>query len=154
MSSTTANKKEIVDFLWEWAQTNGDWSKIEEVNSYSYYTKKLKAIISTNPSPDQDEEKLASEGYGHLRAAIEIAVEDDLLKKIVKRYKKGIAFPSILRIEGHKIDTHKGKINDIYEKCCISIAGHNSPSEIDTTPTIDELKLDFEEFTQLRRVFI
>ena len=28
MSSTTANKKEIVDFLWEWAQTNGDWSKL------------------------------------------------------------------------------------------------------------------------------
>ena len=28
MSSTTANKKEIVDFLWEWAETNGDWSKL------------------------------------------------------------------------------------------------------------------------------
>ena len=28
MSSTTTNKKEIVDFLWEWAEANGLWSKI------------------------------------------------------------------------------------------------------------------------------
>lgn len=28
MSSTTTNKKQIVDFLWEWAESNGLWSKI------------------------------------------------------------------------------------------------------------------------------
>jgi len=28
MSSTTTNKKEIVDFLWEWAGSNGEWSKL------------------------------------------------------------------------------------------------------------------------------
>lgn len=28
MATTTANKKEIVDFLWEWAESHGDWSKI------------------------------------------------------------------------------------------------------------------------------
>jgi ABC-type Mn2+/Zn2+ transport system ATPase subunit len=28
MTSTTTTKKEIVDFLWEWAETNGDWSKL------------------------------------------------------------------------------------------------------------------------------
>ena len=28
MASTTTNKKEIVDFLWEWAENNGEWSKL------------------------------------------------------------------------------------------------------------------------------
>jgi hypothetical protein len=28
MASTTTNKKEIVDFLWEWAESNGEWSKL------------------------------------------------------------------------------------------------------------------------------
>lgn len=28
MASSTTNKKEIVDFLWEWAEGNGDWAKL------------------------------------------------------------------------------------------------------------------------------
>jgi hypothetical protein len=28
MASTTTNKKTIVDFLWEWAENNGEWSKL------------------------------------------------------------------------------------------------------------------------------
>ena len=30
MTSTTTNKKEIVDFLWEWAESesNGEWRKL------------------------------------------------------------------------------------------------------------------------------
>ena len=107
----------------------GNLDVVEEINSISYYTKKLHGVLDTKPSQHQDEVKLASEGYGKLRSAIEIQVKDDLLKKIVKRYKKGVAFPSLLRIEGHKIDTIKGKLNDIYEKCCVSISKHESTSQ-------------------------
>jgi len=28
MASTTTNKKEIVDFLWDWAENHGDWGKL------------------------------------------------------------------------------------------------------------------------------
>lgn len=28
MASTTGTKKELIDFLWDWADTNGDWSKL------------------------------------------------------------------------------------------------------------------------------
>lgn len=130
----------------------GVLDEVEEINSFSYYTKKLNLVLQTNPE-GQDEAKLAAEGYGHLRAAIEISVEDDILKKTIKRYKKGVAFPSLLRVEGSKIDTHKGKLNDIYEKCCVSIDGHSSPEEIPSTPTIAELKIDFEEFKKVRAHF-
>jgi energy-coupling factor transporter ATP-binding protein EcfA2 len=156
-SELDTNKQANVDFEFHKVKNNfgitGILDEVEEINSFSYYTKKLQAVIDIKPTPDQDEAKLAAEGYGHLRSAIEISVEDDLLKKTVKRYKKGVAFPSLLRIEGNKIDTNKGKINDIYEKCCVSIDGHSSPEEIHTTPTITELKVDYEEFKKVRKIF-
>ena len=108
-----------------------------------------------NTKPEgQDESKLAAEGYGHLRSAIEVTVEDSILKNTIKRYRKGVAFPSLLRIDGNKIDEFKGTINDIYEKCCVSIDGHSSPSEIHTTPTVTDLKNDFELFKKIRQNFI
>jgi len=156
-SELDTNKQANVEFKFHKVKNNfgitGILDEVEEINSFSYYTKKLQAVIDTKPSPDQDEAKLAAEGYGHLRSAIEISVEDDLLKKIVKRYKKGVAFPSLLRIEGGKIDTNKAKINDIYEKCCVSIDGHSSPEEVHTTPTIAELKVDYDEFKKVRKLF-
>jgi hypothetical protein len=134
-------------------EITGILDEVEGINSYNDYTQKLQAVIDTKPSPDKNEAKLAAEGYGHLRSAIEIFVEDVILKGTVKRYKKGIAFPSLLRIEGIKIDTNKGAINDIYEKCCISIDGHSSPEEIHTTPTIAELQADYDKFIKLRSIF-
>lgn len=133
-------------------ETTGLLDEVEEVNSYSYYTTKLNTVLQTNPE-GQDEAKLAAEGYGHLRSAVEVTVEDDLFKRTIKRYKKGVAFPSLLRVNGNKIDKHKGKLNDIYEKCCVSIAGHSSPEEIQTTPKIEELKNDYEEFKKIRKEF-
>lgn len=150
------NKQAGIQFIFHSVKDNfgvtGILDEVEEINSFSYYIKKLNIVLSTNPE-GQDESKLAAEGYGHLRSAIEITVEDDLLKRTIKRYKKGVAFPSLLRIEGSKVDTHKGKLNDIYEKCCVSIDGHSSPTEVQTTPKIEELKIDFVEFKKLRANF-
>jgi len=133
-------------------ETTGLLDEVEEINSYSYYTKKLNSVLQT-PLDGQDEATLAANGYGHLRSAIEITVEDDLFKKTIKRYKKGVAFPSLLRVNGGKIDEHKSKLNDIYEKCCVSIDGHSSPEEIHTTPTMSELNSDFESFKKIRSEF-
>ncbi len=115
--------------------------------------KKLNLVLQTKPD-GQDEAKLAAEGYGHLRSAIEITVEDDLFRKTIKRYKKGVAFPSLLRVDGSKIDAYKGKLNDIYEKCCVSIAGHSSPEEIHTTPTIEELKRTLKNLKDKKPIYM
>jgi len=150
------HKQAGISFLFHRVKENfgvtGILDEVAEVNSYSYYTKKLNAVLQLKPD-GQDEAKLAAEGYGHLRSAIEITVEDELFRKTIKRYKKGVAFPSLLRVAGGKIDTYKGRLNDIYEKCCVSIDGHSSPEEINTTPTIEELKADFEEFKSIRTQF-
>ncbi|NOT52548.1 MAG: AAA family ATPase [Chitinophagaceae bacterium] len=131
----------------------GVLDEVEEINSYSYYEKKLNALLNANHQ-DQEEAKIAAQGYGHLRSMVEITVEDSLFQKTIKRYKKGVAFPSLLRVKGSKIDEHKSKLNDIYEKCCVSIDGHSSPEEIHTTPKIAELKTDLEEFKTIRNNFL
>jgi energy-coupling factor transporter ATP-binding protein EcfA2 len=155
-SELDTNKQNKVEIKFNSVRTNFDETGIvgdvEELNSYSYYISKLNAVLSTKQE-GQEESKLAAEGYGHLRSAIEVSVEEDILKKTVKRYRKGVAFPSLLRIEGKKIDDLKSSINDIYEKCCVSIDGHSSPTEIHTTPTIIDLKNDFEQFKLIRRNF-
>ena len=155
-SELDTNKQAGVEFTFHSVSSSfgetGIIDDVEEINSYTYYTKKLNVLLGTKPN-GQSEEEVARKGYGHLRSAIEVAVEENLLKKTVKRYAKGVAFPSLLRIDGDKIDKHKGKLNDIYEKCCVSIDGHSSPSVIHRTPTIDELKIDYEEFKKLRKEF-
>ncbi|HEY2347569.1 MAG TPA: hypothetical protein VGH64_01075, partial [Puia sp.] len=124
----------------------------EELNSYKYYNDKLNAILSAGSSGGE-EDKMAAEGYGHLRAAMEVCVEESVFKNVVKRYRKGVAFPALLRIDCAKIEEHRESLNDIYEKCCVSIAGHSSPAEIHVSPTLAELRVDFDMFKKLRTIF-
>lgn len=130
----------------------GILDEVEEINSYRHYESKLNTLLNTNHD-GQEESEIASSGYGHLRSMIEVTVEDKLLRNTIKRYKKGVAFPSLLRVDGTKIDLHKSKLNDIYEKCCVSIDGHSGPEEIPSVPTISELKIDLGEFKALRADF-
>lgn len=155
-SELPTNKQEGIGFNFISVKSNfgitGIVDEVEEINSYTHYTKKLNKVLETKPD-GQDEAKLAAEGYGHLRSAIEVSVESDILQKTIKRYSKGVAFPSFLRVQGDKIDQYKGNLNDIYEKCCTSIDGHSSPEEVPTTPTIEELKTDFDTFKEIRKKF-
>ena len=43
--------------------------------------------------------------------------------------------------------------NNIYEKCCVSIDGHSSPSLIHNTPSIEVLREDYTQFKSIRSNF-
>lgn len=154
-SELPTNKQKGINFKFIKVKSNfgltGVVDEVEEINSYDFYRKKLQKVLDSKPIGD--EAKLATEGYGHLRSAIEVSVESDILQKTIKRYGKGVAFPSFLRIKGNEIDDYKGALNDIYEKCCTSIAGHSSPEEVTSTPSIEELLADYERFKEIRKVF-
>ena len=155
-SELSTNKQLGINFNFFKVKSNfgetGIIDEVEEVNSYSYYAKKLHKVLEVKPN-GKDEAQLAAEGYGHLRSAIEVSVENEVLQKTIKRYSKGVAFPSLLRVKGDKIDENKGELNDIYEKCCTSIDGHSNPEEVLSTPTMDELKSDYESFKKIRGKF-
>lgn len=125
----------------------------EDMNSITYFIGKVNEIVSGSRR-DMEEARLAREGYGHLRAAIEVSVEQEIFQKTILRYRKGVAFPSLLRVKGSKIDECKDVLNNIYEKCCVSIDGHSSPMELHTTPTVAELKTDRDAFLAIRKNFV
>jgi predicted ATPase len=125
----------------------------EEINKVTSYISKINAIISNTPK-DRDESDISEDGYGYLRSAIELCVESEIFHGTVKRYQKNIALTSFMKVNGDKINAHKDDLNEIFERCCGFIKGHSNPEEIYNEPTINELKVDFEEFIKIRKSFI
>ena len=132
--------------------TTGFVYDCEEVNSHTHYVSKMNEII-TSKHDGEDESKVAADGYSLLRSAIELTVEQSVLKDTVKRYRKGVAFPSLLRIDGALLDQNKEKLNSIYEKCCSSIDAHSNPASVYNPPKIEEFKSDYEDYKVVRRLF-
>ena len=63
-----------------------------EVNSFGYYKKKVEAAVNGRKTAT-DEEKLTRESYGHLRATIEVAVEQVFWPRPLYGMGVGLPFP-------------------------------------------------------------
>lgn len=124
----------------------------EEINKVKTYTTKINKLLN-NSAPNRLEAEVVAEGYGYLRSVIELLVEHQIFNGTVKRYQKNVALTNFLKVNGMLIDTHKDKLNEIFEKCCGYIVGHSNPIEIHNTPTIQELKIDYEEFEKIKSGF-
>lgn len=124
----------------------------EEKNSVKDYLSKINVIINNTPK-DRPEAEVAEDGYGYLRSAIELFVEHEIFCGTVKRYQKNIALTQFVKVDGALLNSHKEKLNEIFERCCGFIKGHSNPEEIYHDPTIAGLKADFDEFKAIRDVF-
>lgn len=124
----------------------------EEINKVNSYIGKINVLINNTPK-DRAEAEVAEDGYGYLRSAIELFVEHDIFQGTVKRYQKNIALTSFVKVDGNLINTHKDKLNEIFERCCGYIKGHSNPTEIHNDPTMTELKVDFADFKTIRDAF-
>ena len=124
----------------------------EEINKVTAYIKKINALLN-NQEKGVSESDLARRGYGHLRSAIELCVEHEILQGSVKRYQKNIALTSFMKVNGSKLNEHKEEINNIFERCCGFISGHSNPIAINSSPNIIGLKQDFDEFKNIRKDF-
>jgi energy-coupling factor transporter ATP-binding protein EcfA2 len=125
----------------------------EEINKVKDYISKINVILN-NTQKDRPEAEVAEDGYGHLRSAIELLVEYEIFQGTVKRYQKNIALTSFVKVNGALLNTHKDKLNEIFERCCGFIKGHSNPTEIHNDPTVSGLKIDFDEFTAIRTSFL
>lgn len=125
----------------------------EEINKVKSYISKVNTILNNTPK-DREEADVAEDGYGFLRSAIELFVEHEIFQGTVKRYQKNIALTSFVKVDGALLDTHKDKLNEIFERCCGFIKGHSNPTEIHNDPTVAGLKIDFEEFNTIRANFL
>jgi energy-coupling factor transporter ATP-binding protein EcfA2 len=125
----------------------------EEINKVKSYISKINLIINNTPR-DRSEVDVAEDGYGFLRSAIELFVEYEIFQGTIKRYQKNVALTCFVKVDGALLDTYKDKLNEIFEKCCGFIKGHSNPSEIHNDPSLDGLKLDFEDFNHIRSQFV
>jgi len=122
----------------------------EELNSVSYYIKNIEDLINKKEGLEKD---IVSKGYDYLRSAIELTMENKILKGTVKRYQKNISLSNFIKISGEDIDKYKMEINDLFDKCCRSITAHSNPTEIVSAPNISQLKADFEKYKAIRKNF-
>ena len=123
-------------------------------NSFNYYKKRINEILGT-PREERKlrENVLAIEGYNKLRAAIEVLVENDILKSTVKRYRKNVALTSFERINGELIDKHKEKLYSIFERCSAYTDAHSNITQEGQEPSLEELKIDLDAITAIKKVF-
>jgi ABC-type Mn2+/Zn2+ transport system ATPase subunit len=137
----------------EFAETGVITEAEEEINQVKSYISKINVITNNTPK-DRPEAEIAEDGYGYLRSAIELCVENEIFQGTVKRYQKNIALTSFVKVDGNILNAHKDKLNEIFERCCGYIKGHSNPTEIHNDPTVAELKTDFDEFKTIRDAFI
>ena len=128
-------------------------SDAEDLNKTTTYISKINTLINNTPK-DRQEVDVAEDGYGFLRSAIELCVETEIFQGTIKRYQKNVALTSFMKVNGEKINKHKDKLNEVFERCCGFIKGHSNPEEIHNDPTLTDLKADFEEFKTIRDEFI
>jgi len=125
----------------------------EEINKVNGYISKINVLFNNKPK-DRLEAEVAEDGYGYLRAAIEVLVEHEIFQGTIKRYQKNIALTQFVKVDGALVNMHKDKLNEIFERSCGFIKGHSNPTEIHNDPTMAELKVDFEEYKKIRDAFI
>lgn len=125
----------------------------EEINKVTSYITKINTLINNTPK-DRPEAEVAEDGYGYLRSAIELMVEHEIFQGTVKRYQKNIALTAFVKVDGVLLNSHKDKLNEIFERCCGFIKGHSNPTEIHNDPTMAGLKIDFDAFKTIRASFI
>jgi wobble nucleotide-excising tRNase len=125
----------------------------EPLNSPKEYIKGINIILNV-PDKSRTEDSVAAEGYGLLRAAIEVFVEREMLQSVVKRYQKNIALSLLTKIDGATIDSNKQELNDVFSRCCGYISGHSNPEIVVQSATIDELQTDFDRFKEIRKRFV
>jgi len=123
------------------------------IASIFLWSSSIDLLKSFNTPQDRPEVEVAEDGYGYLRSAIELLVEHTIFQGTVKRYQKNIALTQFVKVDGILVNTHKDKLNEIFERSCGYIKGHSNPIEIKNDPTFAELKLDFEDFKKIRDAF-
>ncbi|GMN11360.1 AAA family ATPase [Croceitalea sp. MTPC9] len=123
-----------------------------EINSLSAEIKKINMLLN-NGQQGRLESDVAEEGYGYLRAALELFVTDVVFQKMVKRYRKHIMTTTLPRVSGQLIDKHKATIEDLFARSSKFINAHSAAQIIHSPPTLDDLRTDFETFKGVKQEF-
>ena len=129
-------------------------TKTVRKDTFANYETTINKILNLpKEEREKQENALAIEGYDNLRPAIEVFVEDEMLKNTVKRYRRNVALTSLEKISGGLIDLHKEELNEVFERSCGYITGHSNPEELTAKPSLQGLKDDLAIVQKIRVAF-
>ena len=144
-------KKLKIDYKYYSVDTDVDFTGYVYENvpprkeTYKTYKTKINTILNlTRDKRKKSEQELAVDGYNSLRSAIELLVEDLIFRKCIKRYKRNVALTNLELIDGVFIDENKHMLATIFEKASGFIDARSNPQEEAISPTLLELKKDFD----------
>lgn len=129
-------------------------SDAEELSSVTSLIKKINMMLDSGKSSGLGEATLAANCYASLRAAIELAVEHEILRGTVKRYQKNVALTNFAKIDAEKLKQHRDELNEIFERCCGFIEAHSNPETLKNDPDLDGFEADFDAFKRIRNAFV
>lgn len=123
----------------------------ERFNTYVSYIRNL--LNTSEENKKIMGSKFAIDGYGFLRSAIELLVEDIIFKSMIKRYRRNIMFSKLEDINGQKIDFIKSELTDIFNEACAYIDAHSNPQEAAYTPNLNRLESDLNKVISIQKRF-
>lgn len=152
ISTFTGVKCKFYDIKSEFGQTGIISAAEEEINKVKSYQNSINVLLNNTPK-GRSEVDIASDCYGYLRSAIELCVEQHILKGTVKRYQKNVALTQFLKVDGLLLNKHKDALNELFERCCCYLKGHSNPEEVITNPTLSEFRSDYAIFADINKQF-
>ncbi len=90
-------------------------------------TEVIAAAKKTQPGVVQD--ALIKQGYSMLRSLCELAVEEKLLRGVVRRFAPNIALTKLSKINATGIQLVQDHVSPIFERCCRRLEGHSQTLE-------------------------
>ncbi|CAM3854815.1 AAA family ATPase [Mesobacillus thioparans] len=118
------------------------------------YQGKIKDLLNTSAvNKEVMGSSAAIQGYGYLRSAIELLVEDEIFKSVIKRYRRDIKFGQVEEIDGQGFDNVKQELTDIFNEACAYIDAHSNPLEAAYTPNLNQLERDLNRVIAIKSRF-
>lgn len=121
---------------------------------FKTYQGKIRDLLNTSA---ENKEVIGSAaaivGYGYLRSAIELLVEDEIFKSFIKRYRRDIKFGQFEEINGQGFDNIKQDLTDIFNEACAYIDAHSNPLEAAYTPNLNQLENDLNRVIAIKSRF-
>jgi ABC-type transport system involved in cytochrome c biogenesis ATPase subunit len=108
-----------------------------------------KAIQNARKHEGEEREAFIEQAYSHIRTWSEVAVEDDLLAGVTKRYAPNVMMTALPNIKTDRLDAAIAVILPVFEKACRIMEGHSQPLEtLGVRPSLEELEEDWADLQQ------
>jgi hypothetical protein len=102
------------------------------------------AIQNAKKHEGEDREAFVEQAYSHIRTWCEVAVEEEILAGVTRRFEPNVMMTALPKIKGDRIEKVTSVVLPVFEKACRIMEGHSQPLEtLGVRPSVEELEEDW-----------